>query len=70
MNKQNSNPTQTAALRAVSMPLFPTLGSIQEVMDLAESKLPITSKNEITSLLLIMQNTVLKVLSQQYQGKD
>lgn len=44
------------------MPLFPTLGSLQEVIDLADSKLPITSRNELCSLLYIWNNTLLKVL--------
>jgi len=35
-----------AALRAVPMNIFSTLGSLQEVIDLAESRLPITNKNE------------------------
>lgn len=50
---------------AVHMGLFPTLGSLQEVLDLAESKLPITDKNEITSLLFVYHNTLLKQLSTQ-----
>jgi hypothetical protein len=58
MSKQASNPQPQ--LRAVVMPLFPTLGSIQEVVDFSESKLPITDKNELFSLLMTMQNTLLK----------
>jgi hypothetical protein len=41
------------------MSLFPTLGSLQEVADLADSKLPITSKNELFSLLATYHNTLL-----------
>ena len=52
-------------IRAVPMPLFPTLGSIQEVVDLADSKLPIISKNEMFALLMTFQNTVLKVIQEQ-----
>ena len=48
-------------LRAVPMALFPTLGSLQEVVDFAESKLPITDKNELFSLLMTYHNTLLKV---------
>ena len=48
------------SLRAVVMPLFPTLGSLQEVMDFADSKLPITTKNDITTLLMTYHNTLLK----------
>ena len=53
-------------LRAVPMGLFPTLGSLQEVVDFADSKLPITSKNELCSLLMIYHNTLLKVVQEQH----
>lgn len=46
------------------MGLFPTLGSIQEVHDLAESKLPILDKNTLHSLLFTLQNTVLALTKQ------
>lgn len=46
----------------VYMNLFPTLGTLQEVVDFAESKLPITDKNDITSLLMTYHNTLLKEL--------
>lgn len=39
--------------------LFPTMGSLQEVHDAAESRLPITDKNAITALLMTFQNTLL-----------
>ena len=58
MLKQSSN--QQPPLRAVQMALFPTLGSLQEVVDFAESKLPITDKNEMFSLLMTYHNTMLK----------
>lgn len=45
------------------MALFPTLGSLQEVVDFADSKLPITDRNEMFSLLMTMQNTLLKQLA-------
>jgi hypothetical protein len=47
-------------LRAVAMPLFPTLGSLQEVLNFADSKLPITTKNDITTLLMTYHNTLLR----------
>ena len=56
---QLHNPRQSSALRAVPMNLFPTLGSLQEVVDLAESKLPISDKNEMFSLLMSYHNTLL-----------
>ena len=43
--------------------LFPTMGSLQEVIDLGESKLPIASKNELLSLLMAYHNSLLKALS-------
>lgn len=48
---------------AVPMTLFPTLGSLQEVVDFADSKLPITDKNEIFSLLMTYHNTLLRITS-------
>jgi hypothetical protein len=47
-------------LRAVHMPLFPTLGSLQEVVDYADSKLPITDRNDMFSLMMTYHNTLLK----------
>lgn len=60
---QQSNHIRTAALRAVPMSLFPTMGSLQEVVELAESKLPIISRNEMFSLLMTYHNTLLAQLS-------
>lgn len=54
--------TKPAALRAVPMGVFPTMGSLQEVVDYAESKIPVMNKNDMTSLLMIYHNTMLKVL--------
>ena len=50
------------ALTTASMPVFPTMGSLQEVVDYADSQLPITSKNDICALLFIYHNTLLKLL--------
>lgn len=50
-------------LRAVPMALFPTLGSLQEVVDFADSKLPITDRNDMFSLLMTYHNTLLKQLA-------
>jgi hypothetical protein len=46
------------------MALFPTLGSLQEVVDFSESKLPIKDKNELFSLLMTYHNTLIKQLNQ------
>lgn len=42
-------------------PLFPTFDSLQDVVDFAYSSLPIISQNELFSILMIHQNTLLKV---------
>jgi hypothetical protein len=44
------------------MALFPTMGSLQEVIDLANSKLPMTDKNEMHSILMVYHNTLLAQL--------
>jgi hypothetical protein len=47
-------------VRALAMPVFPTLESLQDVIDLAESKLPITTKNELKALLFTYHNSLLR----------
>lgn len=39
--------------------LFPTMGSLDEVLSMAESQLPITSKNQLHTLLMTYHNTLL-----------
>jgi hypothetical protein len=48
------------AVRPVHMGVFPTLGSLQDCVNLAETKLPITDKNELFALLMTYHNTLLK----------
>lgn len=45
------------------MQVFPTLGNLQEVKDYAESKLPITNKNDMAAILYTYHNTLLKEIS-------
>jgi hypothetical protein len=40
-------------------PLFPTLGSTQEVVDLAKSQLPIMDNNTLLTVLGTYHNTLL-----------
>lgn len=56
-------PVNQSPLRAIHMGVFPTLGSLQEVVELAESKLPIQNKNDLFSLLMCFQNTLLQELN-------
>lgn len=44
-------------------PLFPTMGSLQDVHDLAKSQLPITNENAITALLMTYHNTLLNQIA-------
>lgn len=46
-------------LRAVRMGLFPTMNNLNEVVALANSKLPITDPNELQTLLFTYHNTLL-----------
>lgn len=43
------------------MNVFPTLESLQDVVDLGVSRLPINNKNEVISLLATYHNTLLKL---------
>lgn len=52
-------------IRAVPSSLFPTAGSLNEVIDLADSKLPITCRNELVGLFAVYHNTLLKVIEDQ-----
>ena len=42
--------------------IYPTMGSINEVLELADSKIPLLQRNEMFSLLMTFQNTLLKQL--------
>lgn len=44
------------------MEVFPTLGSLREVVELGLSKLPITDHNKLYSLLMTYHNSLLKSL--------
>lgn len=48
-----------AAIPATPLLLYPSMQSLQQVIDYAESKLPITDKNELVSILGIYHNTLL-----------
>ena len=52
----------TLSIPPAPKPVFPTMGSLQEVIDLAESRLPITNKNDLTAILATYHNTLLNAL--------
>jgi len=45
--------------------LYPTLDSLQAVIEQGSSQLPITTKNELVALLAIHTNTVLDLIKQE-----
>lgn len=46
-------------LRAVRMSLFPTLNSLDEAVQYAQAKFPESSRNDLYSVLMTFQNTLL-----------
>lgn len=50
--------------KAVTMSLYPTFGSTQEVVSLALSKLPVMDQNTMISLLASYHNTLIQELTQ------
>jgi hypothetical protein len=50
-------------LHAVPMNLFPTFGSLRDVVDYAYSTLPVGSENDVFSLLMTYHNTLLAELN-------
>jgi len=58
-----TDPELPSQIPLTPMNVFPTMGSLQDVVDLAEASLPIVSKNEIVALLAMYHNTLLKELN-------
>jgi len=56
---------QQTALRAVPMTLFPTMDSLQAVLDLAMSQLPVITPNSMNNLLMVYHNTLLNQINKQ-----
>jgi hypothetical protein len=53
---------QTATDPAAQKPLFPTMDSLQDVIDLAKSKFPLEQHNDVLSLLMCYHNTLLHIV--------
>lgn len=49
-------------LKPVHMPVFPTMDSLQDAVDYADSKLPITTRNELFVLFAVYHNTLLNIV--------
>lgn len=49
------------ALRPVHVGLFPTMDSLESVVDMGISQLPITSSNQLVGILMAYHNTMIAV---------
>jgi hypothetical protein len=49
--------------------IYPTMDSINEVIELASSKVPVTKRNEMYALLMTFQNTLLKLMKESNASK-
>ncbi|MCA9911798.1 MAG: hypothetical protein KC496_00550 [Anaerolineae bacterium] len=63
---QTATTSQAIVIPAIPQTLYPTLNNTREVVELAESKLPITDANELYALLMIYHNTL---IAQMGKGK-
>jgi hypothetical protein len=61
----SSTKQQEPSLRAVKMNLFPTMDTLDSVLNMATAKLPITCPNELRTLLFTYHNTLLKEIDSQ-----
>ena len=62
-NTTPDNSVNQSALRAVPMTLFPTLDSLDAVVEMALSKTPVVSKNEMRVILMTYHNTLLNQIN-------
>ncbi len=53
------------AIRPVHLGLFPVMDSLESVIDLGLSQLPITTPNELMAVLMTYHNTLIKVQHEQ-----
>lgn len=68
MRAINSQPPSTPLIFLDTMALYPTAGSLDEVVSLGESQLPIMDKNTLVSLLMTYHNTLLQQLREHHRG--
>lgn len=54
-----------AALRAVPMALYPTFDSLESVVTMATSQVPLTP-NEMFTILMVYHNTILKIMGKEH----
>lgn len=63
MTSRSNQPATLRVVQPVGLSIYPTLDSLQQVYDLADSSLPILTKNSLRALLGVFHNTLLKQLS-------
>lgn len=63
MQMQTSRFKPAAVPAVLPIGLYPTLDSLQQVYELADSALPILTKNSLRALLGTLHNTLLKQLN-------
>lgn len=49
------------ALRPVHLGLFPTMDSLESVVDMGIAQLPITSSNQLVGVLMAYHNTMIEI---------
>ena len=52
-------------MKAEQLSLYPTMDSLQAVIEQANAQLPIATRNELVALLAVQTNTVLKLIEEQ-----
>jgi hypothetical protein len=52
-----------ADVNAMKMSIYPSMNSVTEAISFIESQVPVQSKNEMFSLLMMFHNTLLKELT-------
>jgi hypothetical protein len=57
--RRSAEMSKQAVVPTAAMGLFPTCDSLQDVIDLGTSKLPITDKNELLTIVYTYHNTLL-----------
>lgn len=61
--RRNPQPPLRAVGCMAVNPVFPTLNNIDEVIELAKSKVPINEQNAVVSLLMTYHNTLITQLN-------
>lgn len=60
------NQNRGAALRAEHMGLYPTLDSLDAVVDMAIAQVPLVNRNDMRAILMVYHNTMLRVMGKEH----